>query len=718
MTISTPGGLPGAPPETDDSDRELKGLLSQFTLTFLKALMMTGIYPPDHPAIADVSGEPFLLLKRLAPSANEITYMSASAAIGDEIMVEGVLSDGIPFQTLLQSSMGEVFARKFVAYFERNQLVSFSVKTRISKEEFLNLISVFAEFRSRDEETGGAHSVSFGDLLIQRGIIHVTAMSRLEMVGGERTLPWRVKLAISRMRKDLRLVPLYSEATAQELASAKRMLVQDITRPLRRPQFLKELLANADLIAEGLGTFTEPDIQQEIVWGLHTGMLVNISWDIVADLERAAWGVIRQQIGDLERRLDRIFKNLLKIIALRLREQEPEAVKGLLQHLFEKQILQYKELPAAIRKEMLIDKWTVQFLANSKPAIERFDALSNDKLYCDYLGTFMEVFPELLRRGEFFQANRLARTVFNHATTPMKDYSDRQDRAQQALKRFATVPALECLTKLVDTDEKEQRKCAFETLDMLGESSLTPMLKLLEESNLAQVRRDLVSAIEQRGEDAHVPLMEIVASKGKQWYVYRNAILLLARTGCLPAVDDVRSYLSHPHNRVREEAIQTLVTLVGKDVEGDLVSMTRDRNPQVARKAVQSLSRLNSRTPPFLAALTNLVRKKKDSDAPVAEELQLAAIQAVAEIGVFTTGKEDIRQVLLDRLGQPKSFLKKLLKSQKSVEGEQVRAAVCRTLGAIGNRSIAVGIKERLANESSALVKMKAKEAIALLTKK
>ena len=541
-----------------DAEQETKGLLAQFSLSFIKGLMMTGIYPPDHPAIADVAGEPYLLMKRIAPDANEVTYMSASAAAGDELMVEGVLSEGIPFVTLMSSSMGQIFAKKFISYFERNQLVSFSVKTRIGKEEFQKFIAIFNERRSQEEERGRALAVPFGDMLLDRGIVHVTAMSRSEMVGGERPLPWRVKMAISRLRKDLRVVPLYSQATASELAQAKTMLIQDITRPLRRPQFLKDLLANTDLISQGLEGLDSADVQREIVFGLHPGMLVNICWDIVADLERASWGAIRQRVGDLERRLDEIFKGILKIVALRLRDVDPGVVKELLNHLFKKQILQYNDLPHVIKRELLIEKWTEQFLSTSAQALKRFASLEDPGLYHEYIRTFQDVFPELVVRGALRESAQMAAIIRDHMETPSSAVPDRQERARVALNRFTEPQVLQRLVARVDTDDKENRRLALETLNHLGERTTAGLLRLLASSKLAQVRRDITRAVEKRGVDAFVPVMELLSKKGHEWYVYRNMLLLLGNLNCVAGADDARKYLTHPHARVREEAIGTL----------------------------------------------------------------------------------------------------------------------------------------------------------------
>ena len=697
-----------------DRDAELKAALGQFTLGFLKALMMSGIYPEDHPAVADISEEPFQHLKRLAADANEITFMTTSAMVGDDITVEGVFEEGLPFVGLIQSSMGEHFAKKFTDYFERNRLVSFSVKTRIEREEFQRLVSVFVERRSEEEERGMALTVPFGDMLLERGIVHVTAMSREEVVGGERPLPWRVKMAISRLRKDLKHVPLYSRATQQELARAKTMIIQDITRPLRRPQFLKELLANTDLISVGVTELAEVDVDREIVWGLHPGMLVNISWEMVADLDRASWGEITQAVGNKERRIDDVLRNCLKNIALRLKEVEPKLTKELLHYLFQKEILKYANLPYVLQQELLVEKWTDQFLETADKVLSRFAQLTDPAVYHQYINTFLQVFPELIRRSCIEECKSIAEMVRSHLDTPSDDIPDRQQRAQVALARFSEPAVLDALVAVVDSEDKETRGQALACMAALGDRALGGLFRLLEACEDAPVRRDIASTIERLGDEAHVPLMEWLGARGKEWYVYRNAILMLGNVGFVAAADDVRRFLSHPHPRVREEAVTTLQKLQGEAAVRDIQPLVRDRDKAVVKRAVVTLARLKCRNPFFLQALADLFRGGKDRPE-VPDELLLVGLDAVAQIGAFAVDDVDIRDVLVERLESGASVLNKLFKKRRTAQdSEVVRSAICGTLGHVGDAETARSL-EPYVKDSSPLVRERASDAMRLI---
>jgi HEAT repeat protein len=706
------GTIPDAVDAAEEQER--KGLLAQLTVALLKAMMTTGIYPPDHPSIRNVATEPYAYLKRLEPITNEITYMSASAAVGDEIVVEGALAESVKFSELVHTSMATHFAHKFTDYFQRNHLVSFSVKPRIGEEEFRRFLSLFMERRSKEEEQpGDALAVPFSTVLLKNGIIHVSAMAREEMVGGERPLPWRVKMAISRLRKDLREIPLYSDASPEKIALVKTQAIQDITRPLRKPQFLKELLSNSDLITLGVQELQAVDVDHEIIWSLHPGMVISIAWEIVADLERAAWGVITQRVGQVERRLDLVLKELLKKIALRLKEIDAVRTKELLQYLFQKKILLYRELPPAIQHELLVDKWTDQFLGSQDAVLERFSQITDPGVYKEYITSFQEIFPELARRRMGKACAAMARILREHREVPSPDVLDRQERARVATARFTEPLVLDLFVPMADAEDKELRGAALATLETFGERALALLFRILFQSQSAAVRREVAACVEKMGEDAHVSLMETLGQRGLEWYVYRNVIMLLGNTKCLAATGDVQRFISHPHPRVREETLRALQRLKGDKAVQEIVPLLRDSDKNVARKAMAALAQLKCTLPIFQEALLRYVREPSTPD-----ELQLAALDAIAAVGLFTLKGEAVEEVLTSGLHLGGKLLTKVLKKRPaSARSDAVRAAICTTLGTVGGPE-AFKALERALKDPSPVVRERAQEAVRNITRR
>jgi HEAT repeat protein len=696
-------------------EAELKQAMGRFTLSFLKALMTTGIYPPDHPAVVGVATEPFDMLKRLEPHSSELTFQGASSGIGDDLTLEGLLPEGIPFSSLVQSSLSEHFARKFLNYFERNHLVSFSVKPRIGREEFNRLVSVFAEHRVSEEQRGVARVVSFSDLLGKAGIVHVTAMAREEVIGGDRVLPWRVKMAISRLRKDLRTVPLYSEATQQQLQDAKMMLIQDITRPLRKPQFLKDLLANTDLVTAGVEELAQLDIEREIIECLHPGMLTAVSWDIVGEMDQVSWGEIRVAEGATSRRLDTVYKGILKSVSLRLREVDPGTTRELLRYLFLKRILAYQELPVVLQKEVLAEKWTTQFLASPDQVIARFSGLGDSRTYAQYIETFGAILPELVGRTRHAEYAGICAALRAHAVDRTPGLEWRVQTAEDTLRQFATPDMVARISQLAGSDDKDVRGPVIRCLCALGEESISALLAALASSRSATARRDLMAAIEGFGDDALVPLLEVLSARGHEWFVYRNTILMLGRLEQVAAVDDVRRFLGHAHPRVRDEALVALEKLAPDDLAHFLLPFCSEPGKVPDRKIIAVLARKGCREPPFLDMLARVAGPPGEKETPPPDELLLVSLDAIGRLGPFASNGVDVRELLLRRLEGEESMLKRLLKKRsRRQDGDVVRAATIATLGQIGDIDTARRLEAFLEDDSS-VVRERTAEAVRII---
>ena len=62
-------------------------------------------------------------------------------------------------------------------------------------------------------------------------------------------MPWRARLTLSRMRKDLKMIPLFQKMMGQEIKDIRRNLLWDALRPNRQSDLLCAILRNSDLAA-------------------------------------------------------------------------------------------------------------------------------------------------------------------------------------------------------------------------------------------------------------------------------------------------------------------------------------------------------------------------------------------------------------------------------------------------------------------------------------
>lgn len=671
----------------------IKGLFTQFALAFLKVSSLTGYYPADHPSIQDIAGEPHKHLAALSAAVPEVGFVTTSGTGDEEIMVD-LLEEPIPFLTMMRSAMAETFANKFVSYLERNHLVSFTIKTAITFDEFKRFISLFVERKTKQEE-GDEESLEtpFGEQLVEREIFSVTAISRDDVVGGHRSLPWRVKIAISRLRKDLAVLPMYSKASDIELQAAKQMIIGDIIRPLRRPRFLRELLVNADLIRGQVDELSTVDVEQEIIDCLSAQMVEAVAWDIEKVLEKASWGLVVQQDGEEERRIDEILKDILKRLALRLVGLDVSQTYDLLLHLFELRVVAFNDLPGDLRQLMQAEKWTSQFLLEEETIVTQFSAMEDTNLYRAYLQNIGLVFPELLKKGKIASAARLVQALGTHARD--HDHQIRQGMAQIALMDLGSQENVDHLKPFLVHEDRPTRQVAIAMIRQFSYKGAEALLEVLAESDDAAVRRDVLAALEGMGVSIRALLEERLQIPGQPWYVYRNLLLLVGRVGSDVALEDVKRFVNFMNPRVREQALQTLFSQMEARAIPCILPALRDRDWRVARRAVVLLSDLGCEHPLFLKYLTMLFHPEElipGQERTLA--LRKSALEAIERLGNYDVDGRRVSSFLLDMIIAKRrmKLFKKLLTRvtrAESVIADDLRIQACRVLGKIGDRKVA-----------------------------
>src|SRR5687768_6279915 len=91
-----------------------------------------------------------------------------------------------------------------------------------------------------------------------------------------RKLSWRVGLALTRLRKDLSILPLYGRLGEDELRRVRYEVFRDVVRPLRQVPLLREMLLNCDLVHDAVPALSREDIELLIQEGVAPEMLPDL----------------------------------------------------------------------------------------------------------------------------------------------------------------------------------------------------------------------------------------------------------------------------------------------------------------------------------------------------------------------------------------------------------------------------------------------------------
>jgi HEAT repeat protein len=620
---------------------------------------------------------------------------------------------------MLLSAMGEHFVHKFLEYFDRNEMVSFAIKHDIERDEFNRFMGAVVERRlDIGEQAVRGKRPPFDEILSAVQVVHIAVMCRDELVGGKRRIPWAVKVALSRLRKDLKMVPLYCRSTRRELSEVRTMLVQDVIRPLRRVDLMRDLILNADLIAAEISEDSGIDIETEIVRDMHADMASSLAKLAADELFGIRAGEITQTqgFGTIEVREERLLFAIHQIARHFFRAGGRYDVT-LIRQLYERKVLDVSELPSEIRRAVRLERWTDQFLHDPRSHLERLASIAEPAAYSELLVALRLVFAELVCRRLFKDALQIVSSLDRQLREPTQAFQDRKAMLRECLDRMCTSERLRPVVEALKTPGRDDRGVILRLLSLLGAEAVPTMLEALLFVEDAATRRELCTMIEHVGAPAGQYLLMEAESFNHKWYFYRNVVMLLGKIrhaeGAQPAV----RLLAHFHPRVREEAAQAVARILRRDAVPFLVPLLDDADPSVVRRVVSSLRTLRTRDERYLDLLRETLAGDPAEKDPA---LVTTVIRALRDVGNVTLPAADegaepetVEQVMLAMLEPAR---RRLFRQRSRVPAE-IRAALCETLGAIGTRLSEPALRGLMDDEAED-VRSRAEAAHAMLSRR
>ena len=115
----------------------------------------------------------------------------------------------------------------------------------MTPEEFTNFIDVMAEPTFGDTKDK-KDKERFSRTLQERSIFNISYIYNEELLAVDRNIPWRSQIALTRLKKDFSMVPLYADLNPEELKKVRGQIVQDVVRPFQDAQAIYHVLMNRD----------------------------------------------------------------------------------------------------------------------------------------------------------------------------------------------------------------------------------------------------------------------------------------------------------------------------------------------------------------------------------------------------------------------------------------------------------------------------------------
>ncbi len=645
-----------------ESPHSLPGGLGETILSLIQAFLKTGYYTSGHPETLRARAGLFEAVQAYLRQDSEISFIIVPTRERPEIYLGGVKDDVVPLSGMMLKSMADLFIPKFAEYFERKNLASFSLKAGITHREFEAFIDLMTEPSvAGDRGTVGRDRLTAE--LVRLGILQVSVVFNVDLVGQGRKLPWRVEVALSRIKRDLELIPLYQHLDEPRRGEIRRMVIEDIVRPLKLPEILGELFANLDLIGFDLAGF-DPDQIEGIMMGvLSPEVLAAVTDELVKRLVELQRIFAQAQDVELLVRMEYLRGTMGRMCRVLLNAGRFDA--DLFARLVDGKILRPEDLPPELRERLAEGRLRERFLAGPGAFLAEAAGLDNAEETARRLRGVMEAVPELLKGGRLDDL----RNLFALARTRQisLDLPGRPELFRRTLE----------LVRNRLRGEREEQVALIDLLTVLGRSGAAVLAELLDGENRF-VRRTVLERLPAMGPGV-APLVLAVLPQREGWYYLRNCLIVLTKAaGQAPqTVELLRRSLHHAEPTVRREAVQGLAGWDRHQAEPLLLPLLKDPHPEVRKRVMAVLGQLGCSHGELLATLQKILSDGTAGEATLLDQ----ALRTTAELSLPAALRPPLEDALLTLLQEPIWFGMGVKRSPAS---PAVRAGALRALAQVG----------------------------------
>ena len=691
-----PAGIPeGLPPEEVERLQKLQAKLNNFVLHLIQAFLRTGYYTPEHPESKRAKEGLYQLFKDLFEGEDELTFLVREEQEKQEIFVEGVLPEAQKLSRMMIKGMGELYVPKFAKYLERKDLISLTLKSRMDQTEFTPFVDVMSEpslvdtHRKEDKER-------FVQTLSSHGIFNISFVFNEELLAPEREMPWRARLTLSRMRKDLKMIPYFQKMAGQELKDIRRKLVQDGLRPIRHPDLLCAVLRNSDVAATA--EHHEEIVEEEIISSIHKQYFLGTSKIFL--LEHLA--LKQLQKGDaFERKSDRLVSK----ISHRLKEVGTKDSEDLLEEFFRKGLISLEDLTPELKDKILLERLTDKFLNYTEQFFQKLDQAKDKEAFLNVAHSFVRIIPELIRRDRYSEILHILETLKRHFHQKMMWAL----LAGQVLEEIGqgTIPLM--LKEKFLTGKKETRIAIIPIFASLEIGAIPPLLAILKTSGDQWVRKNACEALIQIGPVAAAHLIEELEAEQTSVETTCDILRVLGEIKSdqwkAPLRKVLGKFTSHKHPKLREQATHTLYQIGGSEGEGIFISHLDDSDLEVRKRAVWCLGMIKSVK--GLEKMMGILKQISAAPSPKTDPFETQIYHAFGNSGNLTIEGKTLEQFLIQVVEQ-RGIRRWWGLFEKKPLTDAALGAICDALGKIGTKeSIKVLTRLKKSHEGPWILKVK-----------
>lgn len=580
--------------------------LGELAVNLTRLLQQHSLYGPEHQLTISCRDQFMRSFEQTRAFSGEVCLVGSADPMLAEFTVDGVFVEPVSLAGCLRSALRDEFLSKLQGFFNAHRLVSLTLKSELDLADlakFLDLVSVKVDQDDPTEQLRGLqhHRVPLSTALSEVGVFNVRAFCRDEVLA-ERDLPWRVKLALSRLGKNLKELPIYARATDKAIAEAKIQLLQEVIRPLRSGSLLRAFVLNCDLVTKQVKELDQLDAQSEILAVLTVQQHRFLSAQLIQEMIREAG---ESPPGAMEERR-RVLRQSLGELCQELCEENVE----LLRQATKGKLVSISDLPADAQAVLEIGKITDTFLSNPELYIMALWSVTNTRTYRERAGNPALLVIELARRGEVDKACRIVEALRGLSSESRASC----DESLQLLtkKHLALIgERLPYAALSVHLPRLPPETCA-RLLDMLGcfsSHAVPALISGLSRAPDEPARAGIYAALGGLGEEARAAVAAAL-DKATAPDDLRLLVTALGTIGLSASFDAVESKLGCEVLEVRQAVLAALVKLNPERAEPVLLRALDDPLPEIQLVALKGLCDMGCRAKPFEAFLDKTLSHK------------------------------------------------------------------------------------------------------------
>jgi hypothetical protein len=658
----------------------------EFVIDFTKAISRSGYYDASHPVSLDVKKGLYATFLNILVGSPELMLTCHDVGEQVDIYISGILEEPFNIRKLTKENTLDLFVPKLKDYFERKSLNSFAIKKNITIEHFESFIDVMSE--PIGETADGS---TLGDFLtkslVELNITEVSTVFKTDIVLRAK-LPWRVAIILRRLAKDLKVLPMFKDASADKIKEIKKQIVGDIIRPLNNNELLRDLLVNCDIIAVHLDQSSESDeLQEMIISAFRENEIIPVTqavFDVYKENKKPAQSDEENQKH--QQKCDYLAR-VLCIAAKQIAADEIPDAADLFKELYEHKIIKFEMLPEEIR-------FNIQSVKMAGDVISRIDlyiASASKTTSLEEMESLIVVFhrvtPELIRLGEWDAVSQIVKVICGFAS--------RVEFASSTVKSFSHLPdsifegAEEVFAHKYMSVEPDVRNQINEILMQMTSMCIKIADVIFDKCKDPNVLKNIIDILSKKGEPARQWCIKILNDKNQPVSMLNYALLLIINVGQIGDAGLIKHYVKHSNHSIRSKALGAMVKLDKKDVQDLAIDALNDEEEKVRSYAANIIERELSLSKESVNRLLQMIKERLQNkkDLTIHDAGLTAGLIRATGRAADGVNKEHVENEIIgiaSDLMKGRSGLLKFIKTELTREQLEIISACLSTLGKTG----------------------------------